>query len=183
VTIPAVHCEARKVSYRQTKEGLVVAFVIHPNDMPDALAVAPLGTRYMLALAAIGDDEQPIEQSSQRQPMSHSTDIKATAERPGVETGSSPTARARASYANLPPMEQARVRACVLPTNGRFQQWVASETGGIATEEHAELYIKARCCGCGSRNQIANTRECYDLFLTMETDFKFWDGQIAERRG
>jgi hypothetical protein len=61
MTVPAVHCEAKKVAYRQTKDGLVVSFVIHPNDMPDALAVAPLGQRYMLAMAAIGDDEKPVD--------------------------------------------------------------------------------------------------------------------------
>ena len=182
MTIPAVHCEARKVSYRQTKEGLVVAFVIHPNDMPDTLATAPLGQRYMLALAAIGDDEQPVQAVSQESLPTESPS-PPLAERPGVETGSSPTARARAShYADLPPMEQARVRACVLPTDHRFQQWVASETGGIATEEFAELYIKARCCGSGSRYQIADTRACYDLFLTMETEYKIATGQMAEPR-
>lgn len=178
MTVPAVHCEARKVSYRQTKDGLVVSFVIHPSDMPDTLAVAPLGQRYMLALAAIGDDERPIEPPS-----------PPLAERPGVETVSSPTARARAAqfakerYQEAPPMVQARMRSGILASDPRFQQFVASDTGGIATEEHAALYIRERCCNGGSRHQIADTRACYDLFLTMETDFKVWDGQIAERRG
>ena len=55
----AIHCEARKWSYRQTKDGVVVSFLLHPNDMPDGLAIAELGTRYMMALVEIGDDEQP----------------------------------------------------------------------------------------------------------------------------
>lgn len=55
----AEHCEAKKHAYRQTQDGVVVSFVLHPNDLPDGLATAPLGTRYMLALVEIGDDEQP----------------------------------------------------------------------------------------------------------------------------
>ena len=55
-------CEARKIAYRQSKDGFVVSFAIHPNDVPDGLAVAGIGTRYMLALVEIGDDEQPVRQ-------------------------------------------------------------------------------------------------------------------------
>lgn len=55
----ALHCEAKKHAYRQTQDGVVVSFVLHPQEIPDGLAIAPLGTRYMLALVEIGDDEKP----------------------------------------------------------------------------------------------------------------------------
>ena len=55
--------EVRKIGYRQSaKDGLVITFAVHPNDMSPALAGAPIGTRYMAALVEIGDDEKPIEQ-------------------------------------------------------------------------------------------------------------------------
>lgn len=59
MAIPATHCEAKKHAYRQTQDGIVVSFVLHPNEVPDDLALAPLGTRYVLALVRIGDDETP----------------------------------------------------------------------------------------------------------------------------
>lgn len=62
----AMGCEARKIAYRQSKEGFVVSFAVHPNDVPDGLAVAAIGTRYMLALVEIGDDENPVEQKPDR---------------------------------------------------------------------------------------------------------------------
>lgn len=52
--------EAKKHGYRQTQDGVVVSFVLHPNDLDAAFAVAPLGTRYMIGFAEIGDDEKPI---------------------------------------------------------------------------------------------------------------------------
>ena len=59
MTIPATHCEAKKHGYRQTQDGIVVSFVLHPNEVPDDLALAALGTRYMLVFTRIGDDEEP----------------------------------------------------------------------------------------------------------------------------
>ena len=60
-TDAALHCEARKWSYRQTKEGVVISFLLHPNELPDGLALAPLGTRFMLAVCEIDDQEQPAK--------------------------------------------------------------------------------------------------------------------------
>lgn len=51
--------EAVKVAYRQTKDGMVVSFAIHPSDMPGPLALAAVGTRMLLAVAEI-KDEVPI---------------------------------------------------------------------------------------------------------------------------
>lgn len=57
----AIPVEVKKHSYRQTKDGIVISFVMHPNDVSPELAASALGTRYMAALVEIGDDEQPVE--------------------------------------------------------------------------------------------------------------------------
>lgn len=60
--------EVRKIAYRQSaKDGLVITFAVHPNDMPPALAAAPIGTRFAAALVEIGDDEQPIPSKTRQQ--------------------------------------------------------------------------------------------------------------------
>ena len=56
----AAHCEAKLHGFRKTQDGIVVSFVLHPQDWPQQLALDPLGTRYMLAVAQIGDDEQQV---------------------------------------------------------------------------------------------------------------------------
>lgn len=55
----ALHCEAKFYAFRKTKDGTVVSFVLHPQEVPDALATADIGARFMLALVEIGDDEKP----------------------------------------------------------------------------------------------------------------------------
>ena len=52
--------EAKKYAYRQTKDGMVLSFVLHPDDVPKEIATAPIGQRYMVACAQIDDHENPI---------------------------------------------------------------------------------------------------------------------------
>lgn len=49
--------EAIKTSYRQIKEGMQLTLVIHPDDMPDWLVLAPLGQRMSFAAVPIRDEE------------------------------------------------------------------------------------------------------------------------------
>ena len=58
----AASFEGLKWSYRQCKDGIVVSFLVQPHDINAQIATAPLGTRYMVAFAEIGDDEKPVEQ-------------------------------------------------------------------------------------------------------------------------
>lgn len=60
-TDASLHCEARKWSFRQTREGVVISFLIHPNELPDGLALASLGARFMMAVCEIADDETPAK--------------------------------------------------------------------------------------------------------------------------
>ena len=55
----AIHFEAKKHAWRQTQDGIVFSMVLHPNDVDATFAIAPLGTRYMVALVEVGDDDQP----------------------------------------------------------------------------------------------------------------------------
>ena len=64
MTDAVAHCEVllRAYSKKRDKDGdwIQVAFQLHPQDVPKLLNDAALGTRFMLALAEIGDDEQPV---------------------------------------------------------------------------------------------------------------------------
>ena len=59
--------EAVKSALRQTKDGISVSLVIHPNDVPNPLLSDPVGSRYMVGMARLGDDDQPVESAAQRE--------------------------------------------------------------------------------------------------------------------
>ncbi|HEV2673270.1 MAG TPA: hypothetical protein VGV37_01930 [Aliidongia sp.] len=64
--VDAYYCEALKYAYRQTKDGIVVSFVVHPDDIPDRMASAPLGTRLILSVAEMADDDTPAQPDADR---------------------------------------------------------------------------------------------------------------------
>lgn len=52
-----IACEAIKISYRQTREGNVVSFRIHPDNSDKHIADLPLGVRVMLGVAIIEESK------------------------------------------------------------------------------------------------------------------------------
>ena len=54
-----VQFEAVKISMNQSSDGIVLKLGIHPDDLSDKLFSDYVGSRYMVAMAKIMDDEQP----------------------------------------------------------------------------------------------------------------------------
>lgn len=48
--------EALKYALRQSKDGVIVSFVVHPNDVTDGLLALPIGTRMMVGWAEYKDE-------------------------------------------------------------------------------------------------------------------------------
>lgn len=183
MSVPAIHCEVRKAAYRQSKDGLVVSFVIHPNEMPPALATSPLGTRYMLALAEIGDEEQPVAPASPARP-------NEALERPsaGAAGSSGRSEAARERYQTSDEMAKACARAGILGNDQAFQIWAWNKYGrnqGPFKEASAKVAVQCirDLCGVTSRSEIASDPNAYERFLFLEQEYKMATGQAAEARG
>lgn len=165
----AMDCEVRKIAYRQSKDGMVVAFVVHPNDMPDALATAELGTRYRMALVEIGDDEQPVmrkdgEANNNTSPPSPSAD-----DPPGKAAG------AKKSWDELSPPQQAGI-LCADPVfwkflgeNFIFRERYLQTTGG--DEERAARNYVCSVCGVTSRSEITSDNT---YWLELVAMYRAW---------
>ena len=67
----AMQMEIKKDGLAQRQDGRwKLKVIIHPNDMPAALSLAAMGTRYMCAMVELDDDEQPIERPTPEKPHS-----------------------------------------------------------------------------------------------------------------
>lgn len=53
----AMHFEAVKVSMSQDKNGIILRLNVHPNDCPKELHTDWVGTRYMVAMVRLQDDD------------------------------------------------------------------------------------------------------------------------------
>lgn len=140
MTAPAFHFEAKKHAYRQTQDGIVVSFVVHPNDMSADLAIAPLGTQYVVALAPYTEQSPPS-----------STGLEHGASIPAVG-GSSPPAdtthpvKERKPFHTLPRSQQ----AALLIRDASFRKWWTDSA--FVSEAEMERSLKAHF-------QIASKRE------------------------
>ena len=51
-----ITCDVIKCSYRQSKDGFVVSFVVHPQDMPVDLASADIGSQWRMLLVPLDEN-------------------------------------------------------------------------------------------------------------------------------
>lgn len=158
----AQHFEVKKHAVRQTADGWVMSFVVHPADMSSEFAIAPLGTRYMLALAEIGDDETPAAPSSQP---------------PKRKEGADDGTQSEAGYlggALRAPGERAVVRAALLPKDPMFRRWlIETKRADQDGEDIAIRYVRA-ACGVLSRAELATNGRAAANFKLMENTFWAW---------
>lgn len=52
--------EAIKTALKQTKDGYALSLAVHPDDLPQELMRDFVGSRYMVVMVRIGDNEQPM---------------------------------------------------------------------------------------------------------------------------
>ena len=55
-----IQFEGIKTGLRQSKEGYNLTLAVHPDELPDELTRDFIGSRYMVVMVRIGDDEQPM---------------------------------------------------------------------------------------------------------------------------
>jgi hypothetical protein len=61
----AVNFEGIKVKLSQGRDGMLVTFAIHPDEIPPELVRAFVGSRWMCALVRLGDDDMPAPTQGQ----------------------------------------------------------------------------------------------------------------------
>lgn len=186
----AIHCEAKKHAYRQTQDGVVVSFVLHPQEVPDGLATAALGTRYMLALVAIGDDEQPVAGAGAR-PAGRSIAIgqRAAQRNPGGEDEVTPgnthdhdrnaassdepaPEKPHKSWHDMMPAQQAGI-LCNEPAFARFlEEYYPATYRSEAVSNPAECVRIV--CGVKSRSHIVPGTTAAGKWKEIAGEYRAW---------
>lgn len=63
----AFHFEAVKTSMSQSKQGTILRLALHPNEVPPSLHTDWVGSRYMVAMVKLDDNDQPEISLEQRE--------------------------------------------------------------------------------------------------------------------
>ena len=56
-----IQCEVVKIAMSQDKNGHILKLSIHPNELPKDLVLDPLGSRYVMVLARLNDQDEVIQ--------------------------------------------------------------------------------------------------------------------------
>ncbi len=161
----ALNCEAKKHAYRQTQDGVVVSFVLHPQEVPEGLATAPLGTRYVLAMVELNDQDEPKEVM----PNTGKQQSASAQQHKTVPASDSTTpAWARKSWDDMPASQQAGI-LCDDPSFRKFlgENWPeydGSNAVGI-------VYI---LCDIRSRTEILPGTRAEKRWQRLVADYRTW---------
>ncbi len=128
-----IKCDAIKYAYRQSKDGFVVAFVIHPQEMPVDLANADIGSQWQLSLVPLDEHGNP---ETERRPSP--TDSVINDPQPASEARIETPARATT------PTQMAGI----LCNDPLFWKYL-----GVNDREEAAASVRKRC-GVNSRRDI-----------------------------
>lgn len=166
--------EAVKYALRQSKDGTVVSFVIHPEDLDPALQCLPIGARVMLGWYAIGDDEQPVPEAQRK---SATKPITARAEPDGIEevAGSTPAGgvhpkeKDRRPFHQLPLAQQCAMRC----GEERFRKFLNNDTGNYETADEVATAMRLYL-GIHSRADLAHDHNAANKWRKMESDYQQW---------
>lgn len=162
--------EALKVGLRQSKDGINITLVIHPDDVHPELLADPIGARYAVKLVRIGDDEQPVQRKSEL-----NTAVRAypPSRWEGVEP-LAPPAPAVAESASA--LRKAKLNiiasAGILCRDRAFQAWLfkrgnSTEPSEAGAVEGLHAYLKIH-----SRAQLADSARARSAFITLRGEFE-----------
>jgi hypothetical protein len=156
----ALPCELVKYALRQSKDGIVISFVVHPSDIPAALQTSSIGSRWMAALVQIGDDERPIPQAA-KEPQTKSAATPRRLDKP---------AGAKRAWEELQPAQQAGIR-CGEPT---FRAFLTEEyTYAPSTTEEAAEAVRDLCC-VNSRAQLNTIHSSRVIWFGLDKKYQAW---------
>jgi len=60
-----IQFESIKAGLKQSKDGYILTLAVHPDELPDALMRDFVGSRYVVVMVRLGDDEQPMNREGE----------------------------------------------------------------------------------------------------------------------
>jgi len=99
----AVHFEAKKTGFGQAQDGWSLTLRIQDEDIPPHVRDAKKGTRYMVALVEIGDNEEPVQR-----PVPLNAAVEAPRPVPPIPLPAG-AAKERRAFGDMRPAQQAGI--------------------------------------------------------------------------
>jgi len=158
-----LNMEVKKDALRQTQDGIwKLTVTVHPSDMPVDLMIAPMGTRYGLAMVVIEDEQCANNAQSSSSKSSNSS----------VSANNAHTQNEKSEG------DKIRIRAVILCKDDLFRNYLRSIIYVTAKDEDG-LYDTCkdfilRQCDIESRSELTTNKEAQEKFRQLDQKFKDW---------
>jgi len=159
--------EVKKDGLRQTQDGIwKLTVTVHPADMPVNLMLAPMGTRYGLAMVVIEDEQSANNAQSNCKEILDSSAVK---EKLTTQNAKQPSINEKSEGAKL------LSRAHCLCGEESFQNYAAIGRGQkeIPCDDTAKFYIY-QVCRIDSRSELTTNPEAQAKFRQLDQKYKDW---------
>lgn len=164
-----IRCDAIKIAYRQSKDGFVVSFVIHPQEMPALLANADIGSQWELTLNGLDEDGNAPFVGSASEPSRSppATPREAVGEppnrRPVTLAQRAGMLRKKQSYQNW-----------LIHKGMAHPDWTDTKTGELIPLDKQARTAQHMILGVTSCSELEPNTYEGDKFLEHERDFTVW---------
>jgi hypothetical protein len=139
----------KKCALRQSKDGIIVSFVLHQHEVPKQLQTADIGSRWMVALVELNDDETPVH--------------RPVEEHPEV------AARPKGSWRDLEPCAQSILR-CKDPVFLAFLRG----NKDLAVNPDTVPNLVRHLCGVKSRSELNTNHKARVIWHQLDSEFQAW---------
>lgn len=184
----AVSFEAKLYAYRKDGKGIIVSFVVHPQEVPNALALADIGQRFGLALAQLREGAERLPDLPE--PQKKAPDVDEGQRFPTKAPDAYRQDEAKARYAMAGEAEKAVTRAAILCEDPGFQTWITRKThkmaipqDGLVGNGKVAAFRLRQLLRISSRAKIGIEESAFNAFLALEIEYRAATGQFAEERG
>lgn len=173
----ALSLEVKKDGFSQRQDGsLVLRLKCHPNDMPDEIMKAPMGTRYMAVLVEVEDNGEPKEADTRTVSAGDQQRHEAVVEAP----------KARSEVEDIPGFLDAKKRKPVAPekrlaqqagiccANPVFRRFIGERQGLLSTSEEVIAEAVRRICGVNTRSEIQPGLASARAWESLHSEFLIW---------
>jgi hypothetical protein len=160
--------EALKYALRQSKDGIVVSFVIHPDEVQPELMALPIGSRLMIGWSEIRDDEKEL--ASRTAPLAGNNGQAKLANEPGNRDTAGISKPTRRPFHALPLAQQAALRC----EHTQFRHFLK-----LNTVENVIDWVR-NYCDINSRSELGKgNHDADNKWRRLETEFQNW---LTEQR-
>lgn len=169
----ASHFEAKLHGFRRTQDGVVISYVVHPQDLSAEMAMAALGTRYMVAFSQIGDDEKPITNGAT---VAGSTDRingqepDGNGNRDGNSSKGVTAGKDRQPFNGLKLSNQAALRC----NDEQFKVYLMDEYPSVSAKYNDAADVVRELCSVKSRAEFDNNVSSASHWRDLESEYQDW---------